>query len=291
MVLKIQIKNRIKILRNCIYGILVIILFYAAANQNDALKVTYLGNCGFLYENNSVKVLIDPFGTEYGGFFYLPSEATRKNIDKGNAPFNNIDLLLITHIHGDHFNAKLTESFLLNNNKTKMICPGQVYKQMTDSCSSFSRIKSRIICPDLLMNESENIKINNISVMAMHMQHGTDRSLEGLCYSDYTEYEKTENYGYVIYFKNKNVFHQGDACLKINNEILRNIYCHLDVAHLSYFDWDTVSWDILKNKLEADNVIFMHGTKPAKELQSDQFKKVIPQIILFKQELESKVFN
>jgi L-ascorbate metabolism protein UlaG (beta-lactamase superfamily) len=272
------------------YWLILMTTLCGFTNQGKGLKVTYLGNCGFLYENDKSKVLVDPFGTEYGSFFYLPSEATTKNIVNGNIPFNKIDLLLITHIHGDHFNAKLAESFLLNNSRTKMVCPPQVLKLMKDSCSNYAKIGLQIISPDLSINKLKRIKINDFSVTAIRMQHGTDRSLVGVKYSDYTDYEKTENFGYVIHFNNKNVFHQGDGCLRINEKTLKNI-CPIDIAHLSYFDWDPISLDILKRKLQAKTVIFMHGTKPAKELESEQFKEVKPQVVFFNQELESRIFN
>ena len=271
--------------------ILIVIALYGFSNQKNDLKVTYLENCGFLYENNKSKVLVDPFGTEFGNFFYLPTEATKKHIISGNIPFNKIDLLLITHFHGDHFNAKLAESFLLNNSKTKMICPSQVYKQMKDSCNNFAKIEAQIISPNLFINESKRIRINDFSVTSIRMQHGTNRSLEGIACSDYTDYEKTENFGYVIHFNKKNIFHQGDGCLSINEKALKNIYYPINVAHLSYFDWDSISYNILKRDLKAETVIFMHGTKPAKELESEQFKKVKPLVIFFNQELESRIFN
>jgi L-ascorbate metabolism protein UlaG (beta-lactamase superfamily) len=274
-----------------LFLLVIIIVLCGFTMQKKALEVTYLANCGFLYQSDKSKVLVDPFGTEYGDFFYLPSNETKKNIIQGNVPFNKIDLLLITHIHGDHFNAKLTERFLLNNNKVKMICPPQVCKQMKDSCSNFGKIAAQIICPNLSMNESKKIEINGLSVTAIRMQHGTDRSLEGVSFSDYTDYEKTENFGYVIQFKETNIFHQGDACLKINEKALSNIDCPIDIAHLSYFDWDSISFNILKRDLNPRTVIFMHGTRPAKELESEQFKEVNSQIVFFNQELESKVFN
>ncbi len=271
--------------------VLIVALCCGFVNQKKALKITYLANCGFLYESGKSKVLIDPLGTEYGGFFYLPSNEVRKNIVEGNPPFDKIDLLLITHVHGDHFNAKLAEKFLVNNSNAKMICPLQVYKQMKDSCSHFVKIESQIISPDLSVNESKSIRINNISVTAIRMQHGTDRSLEGVNYSDYTDYEKTENFGYVIHFNKKNVFHQGDGCLKINEKALKNIDCPIDITYLGYFDWDSVSFNILKKDLKAKTVIFMHGTKPAKELDSEQFNGIKPRIVFFNKELESRIFD
>ncbi len=278
-------------MRKFIYLSIVFFTLLSFTNKDKNLKITYLANCGYLYQYNRAKVLIDPFGTQYGNFFFLPSDETKKNIVKGNDPFNHIDLFLITHIHGDHFNARLTENFLLNNSRAKMICPMQVYQQMKDSCVAFSDIESRIICPGLAMNKSKRIKINGIPVTAIRMQHGTNRSLEGISYADYTNYEKTENYGYLIHFNSKTIFHQGDGCLKINSEALQNIDCHPDFAYLSYFDWDSISLDILKKKLGAQNVIFMHGTKPGKEKETEEFGKISADLLFFDKELESKSFK
>ncbi|HNW51454.1 MAG TPA: MBL fold metallo-hydrolase [Prolixibacteraceae bacterium] len=274
-----------------------ILLFIALAilgtamMKNNQLNMTYLGNCGFLYESGKDKVIIDPFGTEFGNYFQLPSENTKENIIAGKAPFDKVDLLLITHIHGDHFNAKLTEYFLLNNSNAKMICPRQVYNQLKDSCSNFAQIESRIISPDLSFNESKQIKINGLTVQAIRMQHGTDRNLDGIHYSDYTEYEKTENLGYVINFNNKRVFHQGDGCLRINKKAVEKIDGTIDVAYLGYFDWDAASLNILKNELKAKNVIFMHGTIPGQEQKSEEFKKIASQLLFFDKEPECKTFR
>jgi L-ascorbate metabolism protein UlaG (beta-lactamase superfamily) len=288
-----SINLKISLMKNIrrFYWLFLLFALSGFTNQKKEIKITSLGNCGYLYECNQTKVLIDPFGTEFGNFFYLPTDETRKKIIQGNAPFDKINVLLITHLHGDHFNARLTESFLLNNGGVKMICPPQVCQQMKDSCKRFAQIESQIISPGLSMGESKKIKINDLSVTAIRMQHGTNRSLEGINVSDYTDYEKTENFGYVIHFAKETVFHQGDGCLRINEKALKKINCPIDIALLGFFDWDTVSYHILKKDLKAQTVIFMHGTKPAKELESEPFKEIKPRIVFFHQELESKIFN
>jgi len=123
------------------------------------------------------------------------------------------------------------------------------------------------------------------------MQHGTNRSLKGIKYEDYTDYEKTENYGYLIDFNKKVIFHQGDGCLKINKLAINKINRKVDIAHLSFFDWDSITYSLLKEKLHAKNIIFMHGTKPGKELETKEFKSIEPKLILFKHELESRLFE
>ena len=271
--------------------LIVIMLSGKAAGVENELEITYLANCGFLYESKSEKILIDPFGCEYGDYFYLPSKETKNKIIKEVAPFDSIDLLLITHVHGDHFNSDLAEQFLLQNKKCKMICPSQVYNQMKDSCLNFNQIKSQIASPQLIMNEFKEMEVKKIPVKIIRMQHGTDRSIEGLNYSEYTDYEKTENFGYVIDLNGKTIFHQGDACLKINKKALANLNSKIDIAHLSFFDWDTTSYNFVKNELKADKVIFMHETIPAEEFDKEEFKATIPKLVFFKKGMEKRIFN
>ena len=273
------------------FSLLIFILFCSVGIDNSGLRITYLGNCGFLYEAAGEKVLIDPFGTEYGNYFQLPStELQRKIIDREDS-FNKVDLLLITHIHGDHFNFKLSREFLLSHRDAKMICPPQVLKQMQDSCANFEQIKDRIISPELSMGEAKFIRGNNIPVQVIRMQHGTMRNLEGINPSEYTDYEKTENYGYVVNLNDKNIFHQGDGCLMINKKALEQITSKIDVAHLSYFDWDSISYKNVKNQLHANKVIFMHGTIAAKELERKEFKKILPELVVLKKEMETVYFD
>lgn len=272
---------------------LIIIIFHLASctTPKDELKVTYLANCGFMYENPSYKILIDPFGTKYGDLFHLPTSDIQTNVETGKIPFDDINLVLITHIHGDHFNPFLAEKFLQNNKNTKMICPPQVFNQIKDSCENWKQIESQIISPQIERFNLEKMNVNGIPIKVLRMQHGTDRSLEGIEYVNYTDYEKTENFGYVMDFNNKIVFHQGDACLKINEKILNKLHQKVDIAHLGFFDWDTISYNLLKEKLNPENIIFMHGTKIGEELKNKDFKSIENNLIFFKNEMESKYFE
>ncbi len=274
-----------------IAALLSIFIFSACTKKNHEIKITSLGNCGFLYEHHSTKVLIDAFGNKFGNLFQLPEKDTRTNIEQGDAPFDNINLVLITHRHGDHFDPFLAAQFLKNNSYTMMICPPQVYNEMKDSCRNFSQVEAQIISPEILINNTKNLTANNVSLTAIRLQHGTNRSLEGVAFEDYSDYEKTENFGYLINLGEKVIFHQGDACLKINREALNKIHKKVNIAHLSYFDWDSNSYQLLKNQLQADTVVFMHGTIPGKELQKEELKAIESKLVFFNHLMETKIFE
>jgi len=270
--------------------IILTLALLGCSSPKENITITYLANCGFLCESSSQKVLIDPFGTRFGNLFELSSAETMNKIETGSEPFNQVDLVLITHIHGDHFDPFPAEKFLLQNTQAQLVCPPQVRQQMEDSCQNFAQIETQIVSPQLSMSELQNITVNGIQLSIVRMQHGTNRSLEGIDYKDYTDYEKTEDYGYLFGLGGKVVFDQGDGCLKINEDVLDKLNQKVDVAFLSYFDWDTTSLNILKDKLQAQNIIFMHQTKSGKERDKEEFREMEPNLILFNQELESKTF-
>ena len=276
-------------MKNC--WIIILLIVSGCVSSHGGLKIHFLGNCGFFYESHASKVLIDPFGSEFGDFFFLPSSELKAKMEKGQSPFENIDLLLITHNHGDHFNPFSAEKFLLNHGKSKMVCPPQVFNQMKDYCSHWDQIKPQIISPQLRMHQWKSLEIDGITLNIINLQHGTDRSLAGVPHEEYTEYEKTENYGYLMTLEEKVIFHQGDGCLKINASAIQNLQQEVDIAHLSYFDWDSVSWNFLNETLYAKYIIFMHGTKAGTELEEGDLASLTTDLVIFNHESESKTFD
>jgi L-ascorbate metabolism protein UlaG (beta-lactamase superfamily) len=256
----------------------------------DSLKITYIGNCGFLYENKNFKIIIDPFGTQYGELFQLPSSQLMGKIVAGLPPFDNVQLLLISHFHGDHFDSKLTEQFLLHNKSAILICPSQVLNVLKDSCRYLESIKSRIIIPSMENGKFDSVQLKGLNLKVLKLQHGSTRNLETLSYSEYTDYEKTENLGFVFQMSGKYVFHQGDGSLKLNRNLIKSINTKLDIAHLGFFDKDSTSLALLYNVMKARNIIVMHSFKLDKSAESEKLKKLNGNLIVYDKELDFRKF-
>jgi L-ascorbate metabolism protein UlaG (beta-lactamase superfamily) len=271
--------------------ILLAFLLFENTAGSDSLQITYLANTGFMYQCEDAKVMVDPFGQKYGEAFYLPSEELVQKILAGISPFDSMDLLLISHLHEDHFNFSLAEKFLLNNKKAMMICPPQVGELMRDSCKNYSQINEQIIAPEIPMNGSQNITVNCVPVRIIRMQHGTNRNLEGVPWEEYSEYEKTQNYAFLVDLNARKVFYQGDASIKNNGKALTQLDGKLDAAHLGYFDWDTTSFNLLKDELKVENIIFMHETRSGDEFKNnDELKRIQHDIVRFDKEGECRAF-
>ena len=83
------------------------------ANAHDPADATYLGNEGILVARGSTKILFDAFYAESfnGQYMLVPAELEAKMM-KGEAPFDGVDAIFISHIHPDHFNSRKTIAYL-----------------------------------------------------------------------------------------------------------------------------------------------------------------------------------
>ena len=81
-------------------------------SQSQSLKITYLGNEGVLLEGKNQKVMIDELFDNYYKDYLSPEESTIKNMMDRKAPFDNLQVLLCTHVHRDHFEAQIAGKFL-----------------------------------------------------------------------------------------------------------------------------------------------------------------------------------
>lgn len=108
------------------------------------MKITKLGHCCLIIEENGVKILTDP-GTY----------TTEQNNVK------DVDIVLITHEHQDHFHLESVKTILANNPKAKIItnnAVGGLLKEAGINCE--------------LLEDGQNGLFNNVKVEA----HGKDHA-------------------------------------------------------------------------------------------------------------------
>lgn len=134
------------------------------------MKITKYGHCCLLIEEGGLRVLTDP-----GNFSTLQSGA------------RDVDAVLITHEHADHFHVDSVKEVLKNNPKAKVITNAPVAKLLAD-----------------------------IGVSATVVGHGESHSERGVTFSGfgtehaliYLSWGKVENTGYFI---GERLFYPGDA--------------------------------------------------------------------------------
>ena len=93
------------------------------------VHITYVGNAGFLINIGDKKILIDALFKGFKGNYNLPQKVQDK-LTLAQAPFDDVDLILVTHAHGDHFNANMVSEHMKNNPKAIFASTQQVVDRL-----------------------------------------------------------------------------------------------------------------------------------------------------------------
>lgn len=89
--------------------------------MEDFVRLT--ANAGILISYHGKKILIDGMHNRYTRMFSSVPDDLLFDIAHGEGNFKNIDLLVFTHDHPDHYSKEWSEEFLKNHPEAHMISP------------------------------------------------------------------------------------------------------------------------------------------------------------------------
>ena len=124
----------------------------------------------------------------------------------GKPPFNNVDLLLFTHEHSDHFDADLALTYMKNNKHCSLIGPQQVVEQLSKS-KEFTKITERVHSITPPYGQSEHLSINGIKLLVLRFQHSSYFVTDEQTGKKVDRNKNTQNLGFVINLGNYKIFH------------------------------------------------------------------------------------
>jgi L-ascorbate metabolism protein UlaG (beta-lactamase superfamily) len=158
----------------------------------NSIGVTYLGNCGFLVQVGGKKVLFDLEGPDES-YSRLASE---------QAPFDGLDLVLISHAHGDHVDPARMVKSLSANGKLVLYTTTETRDVLKmAAASSFAAIEDRIIAVDPGDSGVSVKTIAGMNVEFLQFYHGSDAKLDS----------PPKVLGFVVEVDGKRIFHLSDV--------------------------------------------------------------------------------
>lgn len=92
------------------------------------MKITWLGQAGFLFETDGKKILIDPYLSDNVKNFE-PENGRRQPIDERFLAIEP-DVILITHNHLDHLDKETLKYYLTPDSKALVLCPTGGYQEL-----------------------------------------------------------------------------------------------------------------------------------------------------------------
>jgi L-ascorbate metabolism protein UlaG (beta-lactamase superfamily) len=231
-------------------------------------RVTFVGNSGFLITVGDKKVLIDAFFAGFPPGYTLP-EGEQDLLVNAQPPFDDIDLILATHAHDDHFSAAMIRQHMQNN-------PNAVFVSTTQAVSQLAEFGDRVIAVDPVDGAPINVEANGIQVEAIYLSHG------------YPPDDPNEifNNAYVVNVNGIKFFHTGDL------DDLRDVAqynlseMNIDLAFIQHFYLQNGMFrSVLENDIGAKYLFPIHYQFTTPEFDANNIKTNYPDAVIFYGEL------
>jgi L-ascorbate metabolism protein UlaG (beta-lactamase superfamily) len=249
----------------------------------EPLALTYIANCGVLVSSGDSKVLIDALFDRPNPDFRAPPSEVLDTIMKGTAPFDEVDLVLVTHNHPDHFDPGLAVRYLETLPGPLLLAPPDAVAEMRKVAADWKRIEPRVVSLEIKVGEKETRDLKEIFVTAFRTLHSGDR-------------ESPMNFMYLFELNGWRVFHEGDSTGK--PEVYQGFGLDgtpVDLALVHYwFPLEPSCARFLQDVLKPGHIALTHlpirleGDAPGKIDQVRQFYK---DIFLLLPRMPSKVFS
>ncbi len=154
--------------------------------------ILHTGVCGFLIATGGKRILID-------SLFQVDSPPTPAErvlaMRQGLPPFNDIDLILITHDHHDHFDANIVGNNMLNNLDAVLVSTDVVASKLQNQFSQYEQIRDRVMGIRLERGEREQMSIAGVDLEIIFLSH---------------EVPTVPNLGFIFTIGDISFFHTGD---------------------------------------------------------------------------------
>ncbi len=243
------------------------------------IDVTYIANAGFMIESSGKKILIDALFNKGWNTYLTPADSIVSKIIKQEAPFNDVNLMMITHNHEDHFNDSMVVAYLNTNSENILIGPPLVTNAILKN-PNFKKIKNQIVELDKINREKNDTIINGIRVRSFFIQHDSRPQIE--------------NAGYLIDIDGFKVFHTGDyngseiigfGKLQLQKE-------KIDLALANFYGfWSTKEERMFtEDYIHPKRIILMHIPPTEIEAVKDSVKQIndFVDITIFERSMKKK---
>lgn len=134
--------------------------------HEPSASATYLGNEGVLVTRGETKVVFDAFYADsYGVYAQVPNEIVEA-MQNDRPPYDGIDAVFVSHVHGDHFTASRAIRYLRSHRDVKLYGSRQTYDAIAGELEADDPLLKRIVVADLKATDAPKI----IDVDGLHIE-------------------------------------------------------------------------------------------------------------------------
>ena len=252
----------------------------ASSSQGSSIDITYIANEGVLISAGGKQVLIDGLHREYQPAYAFLPPAEREKIETAKPPFDKIDLILVSHVHLDHFHPESIGRHLHHNPKALLVSSQQVVEEIEKNYKDYQSIKARVTGATPDWKEKVAMKVAGIDFEILRLRHGTGR------------HAAIQNLGHVIKLGGKKILHIGDADTAVENFEKFNLDEQgIDIAFLpAWFLLGPEEQALVRDHIKPKQIIAVHISPDESEKTTAQIKQAFPNAVAFTTMLEKKSY-
>jgi L-ascorbate metabolism protein UlaG (beta-lactamase superfamily) len=248
--------------------------------KNAAIEIRYIANEGVLISSRDKRVLIDGLHRKYAdAYAYLP-EAEQEKIETARPPFDKIDLVLVSHMHGDHFHPESVGRYLTASPNAVFASSGQVADLVASNYAGYASVKNRVTPIAYELKRREPMKLAGIDVDFLGVGHGSGR------------HASIQNLGHIFSVGGKKFLHIGDA--EITDEIFSAFELEkdsVDIALLPYWFLTSRSGrELIARHIKPKHIVALHIGPSEAEQVTREVKQHFPDAHVFTTMLETRNF-
>jgi L-ascorbate metabolism protein UlaG (beta-lactamase superfamily) len=242
------------------------------------VTVTFLANEGVMLASGETKVLIDALFQKYERGYAVPHDSTQRALASARGPFDGVDLVLVTHRHGDHFHPAPIAAHMRANAQATLVTSRQVIDslrgRLTLAALREPRIAARTTAPGLQRREV----INGVSVHLLGLPHGGRR------------HRQVEHLGFLVELGGRRILHVGDTDFEGGVfERLRLDTAGVDIALLP--SWMVTSEEgrqVITRWIRPRQVVAFHVGIGDERQSMREVRRSMPGAVIFTRSLETR---
>jgi len=242
-------------------------LLFLCLGIQAQVKITYIANEGVLIQSGDQKVIIDALFDKYYDDYLHPSEDLLETMIAGEAPYNNVNLLLSTHVHRDHFAPTVTGRFLKGHPETRLISSAQLAKSLADDYAEGASITAQTegIVRDEAIHERT---VEGIKVHAFFIYHAGGSRTRSI-----------ENMGYIVELGGLRILHLGDSDMNPERFAALDLKSlNIDIAMVPYWYMaDETGVKIINESIQPKHLLGIHFPILGSDLAKENIAKNFPE--------------
>ena len=244
-------------------------------SDETRVTLTYVVNEGFIVEAGGKKIMVDGLLSNVGSY-QIPT-MVQKAMVTGRPPFDDIDLVLATHSHEDHFDPQVVGEFLAVNPETRFLSTNQAISALASNNDDYDSFQEQVIGVYPSRGSYEQFVVNGIEVKVFNLSHGS-----------------YPNLGLMIELGGVRMLHTGDFSMEDAQEAIYLLQGYglpdegIDIAFIAFpFLRSERYGEVVPQGIQPGVIVPMHYIASETVDLFDLLEINYPESIIFREEMES----